>query len=508
MMYLTFDVGTTSVKTALYDKEGHLLRKVTKDYVLETPRPGWCEVDPEVYWNAVISGFRDICADPKISSHSIESICGCSQGETIILLDEDGRPVRPALVWLDNRAEAEVEELLQYFGADAIYKVCGIPEMGHIWSASKLLWLKKNEFEAMKRTRLILLVEDYISYKLTGKACAVPSLWATTLLLDINKGEYWEEMAYYLDVRDKLPPIVGENVVLGGLQSGIGADLGLDESCIVIKGSMDQNMSALGAGNISPGIVTETTGSALVLAVASDGLPELTLQAEIGNKTDGINCLPIQPHVIPGMYLFMPFSQTAGILYKWFRDTFGGEELRRAGNPDKAYIELNKLAEEVPPGAEGLILLPFFSGGVLPKTSPKAKGVFYGLTLKHGKGHFVRAILEAIGFMLKDIVGVLENSGISVKEIHSMGGGARSDLWLSIKADICGLPVIRMLDEETSTLGTAIVSAVKTGMYLSFDKAVKEMVRTGERFMPRSENRKIYKEAYGEYNMLFNKLYR
>lgn len=507
-MYLTFDVGTTSVKTALYDKGGKLISKVINDYNLSSPKPGWCEAHPDIYWIAVLSGFREICSDPSVNPKEIKAICGCSQGETIILLDGEGKPVRPAIVWLDNRATADAEELRARFGEDEIFNVTGMPEMGHLWSAPKLLWLKKNEPASLQKARFVMLVEDYIGYMLTGEAAAVPSHWATTIIMDIRKGCYWDDMAEYLGIADKLPPIVEEASVLGSVHDDLTDLLGLSPACRVVKGSMDQNMSALGAGNISPGIITETTGTALVIAVATDKLPGRELRGPEGSGKRKEDRLPVQPHAVPGMYLFMPFSQTAGILYKWFRDNFGGEELLRAGDPDKAFTELNRLAESIPAGADGLILLPFFSGGVLPKTAPDAKGVFYGLTLSHGKGHFVRAILESIGFMLKDILGAVSDFGIPVSEIHAMGGGARSDLWLSIKADICGIPVIRMLEEETSTLGAAIVCAVSTGTYATYEEAVKNMVRTGERFLPRPENAVVYQTAHNNYNSLFNKLYR
>jgi len=492
-MFLTFDVGTTSVKTVLYDINGNLLYKVTKDYSLDSPRVDWYEVDPQIYWESVCSGFREILNKSGVKASEIKTISGCSQGETVIFLDERDRPLRPAIVWYDNRARNEVIELKNLLNEQEFYRTTGLVEMDTTWTAPKILWMKNNEPKVFEKTAKIMLVEDYIIYKLTGRFVSSVSLLTSTALVDIQKGEYWSKMVDYLGAYNKLPEIIKERSVVGNLKPEVRNELGMDKKLLVVKGSMDQTTGAVGAGNIKPGIITETTGSAMAIAITTDRfLPQKGLK------------LPYQYHVLEGKYLILPYASTAGITYKWFRDSFAREEVKMVSEPEKAYDELNKIASLVPPGAEGLVFLPFLSGASFPENDSYARGVFYGLTLKHGKAHFARAIMESIGYMLKKILICVEKSGISIEEIHSMGGGARSPLWLQIKADICGYPIVKMKVEEAATLGAAIIAAVKAGDYNIIQEAAENMVKKDEKYFPRIENKNIYLKAYTIYNDLYN----
>lgn len=494
-MYLTFDVGTTSVKTALFDSRGNLIQRVIRDYRLNSPRVGWYEVDPEMYWNSVMEGFREIASKNPVLIKEVKTISGCSQGETIIFLDKKGRPVRPAIVWYDNRAREEVEFFRGSITEQELYKMTGLSEFDPMWSANKILWVKKHEPEKFKVIDRIMLVEDFIVYKLTGVASSSASLLATSMLVDIHKREYWNKVIDSLEVRDKLPEIIDEGSIVGRVRGEIADDLGMSRNAVVVKGSMDQNTSAIGAGNIKTGIITEATGSALAIAMT----------VEKGRMIKGVR-LPYQPHAIPGKFLYIPFAQTAGIAYKWFRDSFAGEELKRIGDPQLVYDEMNRLASSVEPGCDGLVFLPYLAGASFPESDSFAKGVFYGITLKHSRAHFIRAILESIAFMLKKILTLVEVSGMRIDEVHSMGGGARSDLWLQIKADVCEYPFVRMVEEEAATLGAAILAAVSVGDYSSFDKAVSVMVKRGKRFLPERAHRDVYTRNYNLYCELYDSL--
>jgi xylulokinase len=206
--------------------------------------------------------------------------------------------------------------------------------------------------------------------------------------------------------------------------------------------------------------------------------------------------LPYQCHAVRDKYVVLPYAQTSGIAYKWFRDAF------TATTGVNDFEELNRLSASVPPGSEGIVFLPFLAGAHFPVNDSFAKGVFYGITLKHGKAHFSRAIMEAIGFMLKNILRSVKDYGIRPEEIHSMGGGARSDLWLQIKADICDCPIVRMEEEETATLGAAILAAVQVGDYKSLEEAVGAMVKRGRRFEPEPLHRPVYEKNFELYNEL------
>jgi xylulokinase len=483
------------VKTALFDREGRLLHKVIKDYRLDSPHLDWYELDPEIYWRSVRDGFREALGASGAKASDVKAVCGSSQGETIILLDRNGMPLRPAIVWYDNRSRREVDELKAIVDGDELYRRTGILEMEPTWSAPKLLWVKKHEPELFKRIWRILLVEDYIVYRLTGRAVTSTSLISTSALVDIHEKMYWGPTVDHIGVRDMLPEIVDEMAVVSTVSRGVAEELGIGNDVLVVKGSMDHDLGAVGVGNIRPGIVTETTGSALAIGLTA-------VKEDLPRKSK----LPHQPHVIPGSYLVLPYALTAGIVYKWFRDEFAREEMRALKDTDAVYNALNELAAAVPAGAEGLVTLPFLAGASFPENDTYAKGVFFGLTLKHGRGHMVRSIMESIAFMLKKILLALLASGARVDEIRSMGGGARSDLWLQIKADACGYPLVRMETEETSLLGAAIAGAVKVGDFASIEEAVNAIVKPAKRFNPDRTKAEVYEKAFALYVELYESL--
>jgi sugar (pentulose or hexulose) kinase len=494
-MYLTFDVGTTSVKTVLYDRAGKLLGKAIREYRLDSPQVDWYELDPEIYWNSVIDGFREVLGSRGVNPSEIRSISGCSQGETFILLDEKDRSLRPAIVWYDNRAREEVEELKQAIDAAEFYHTTGLTEMETTWSAFKILWVKKNEPEIFSGIKKLLLVEDFIIYRLTGRYITTTSMNCSTALVDIQKRVYWNRMVDYIGIGHALPPIIDEGVVVERIKPEVAEKLGVGPDVVVVKGAMDQITSAVGAGNIRSGIVTETTGSALAVVVTVD---ELLFDRQVK--------LPYQPHIIPNKFTLLPYAQTSGIVYKWFKDNILADPERRGDNGGPRFEELNRLAASVPAGSEGIVFLPFLAGAHFPENDTYAKGVFYGITLKHDRAHFCRAIMESIGYLLRRILDPVRDFGIGVEEIHSMGGAARSDLWLQIKSDICNCPIVRMEEEETSTLGAAILASVQVGDYGSIEEAIGTMVKKGGRFEPNGANRAIYDRGYELYHAIYENL--
>jgi xylulokinase len=491
-MYLSFDVGTTSVKTALFDRQGRLLAKAIGNYALDTPRADFYEVEPRVYWDAVLAGFREVLSRSGADPKAVRAICGCSQGETIVLLDEQDRSVRPAIVWIDSRAREEAEELRARIPTDVFYRTTGCVSIEPAWSVLKIAWLQKHEPESFRRADKFLLVEDYIVYLLTGRFLSTPNLLQSTGLYDILSRRYWPTTVDELGIARKLPPVVEVGTVVGRLKSSLADELGLSRELLVVKGAMDQAMSAVGAGNVHPEIVTETTGTALAIGVTAESVEQIHRHA-----------LSYQPHVLPGKYLILPYAQTSGVLYKWFRDVFGQEEIRSSGGLEAAYEGLNQLVARAPPGCDGLVLLPFFAGAYVPENDMYAKGAWYGLTLQHTKGHFARSIQESVGFMLRKILELVLAADIRIDEVRSMGGAARSELWLQIKADICGIPMVAMQEEETSTLGCAVVGAVAVGDYANVEEAVGSMVRVGRRFAPNHATKGLYDRQFALYNALY-----
>jgi xylulokinase len=293
-----------------------------------------------------------------------------------------------------------------------------------------------------------------------------------------------------------LPEIVRPGSVVGTLSPAASRALGLPSTVRVVSGGMDQCTGAVGVGNIDGGVVSESTGGALTLQASVDrhGL-DLTGQT------------PVYVHSAPNRYLYCPVCPTGGMALTWFRDQFGGEEVALAARDGRsAYDLLTELAAQAPPGAEGLTMLPHLMGAFSPEYDPEARGVFYGFTLRHGKPHFVRAVLEAVAFMLRRNLELLAGVGAGASEIRSHGGGARSALWNQIKADVCGLPVVTLQGEDAAVRGDAMLAGVATDTFRDLAEAGAAMIETLGRYEPTVALRPVYDEAYARYLRLFDAL--
>jgi xylulokinase len=299
-----------------------------------------------------------------------------------------------------------------------------------------------------------LWLEDYLLYRLTGQYATSTAQQTSSILLDIQTQDWWPEMMDYMGVTPgKLGRLMKPGEPVGTLQKQAAEELGLTDRTVAVTGSMDQAIAALGAGNIAPGMVVESTGGALGIVA--------TLDAPLFDPHGQIPCYL---HAVPDTYCLLPWGQTAGMALKWFRDAFFGleAELARQAGRDP-YDDMTAEAARVPAGCDGLLALPHLEGAFCPEFNPNARAVFFGATLRHGRAHFIRAILESVAFMLKRNLDLVEGLGIGVKAITSLGGGARSPLWLQIKADVLQKPVQTIQVEEAACLGAAILGAVAAG---------------------------------------------
>lgn len=420
-----------------------------------------------------------------------------SQGETLVAVDEVGEPLYPAIVWLDNRSGVEADEIRAHFGTEAVFRVTGQPEITPTWPATKILWLRRHVPEVFERTHKFLLLEDYLLFRLTGRLAADPCLHSSSLLFDIRRKTWWGAMLDFVGLTpERLPEVQESGRAVGELTPEAARQTGLSRATVAATGGLDQALAALGAGNTRPGLVTESTGGALAIVA--------TLQEPIFDPYGGIPC---HYHALSDTYYLLPWGQTAGMTLRWFRDVFGGEELeaaRRSG--EDAYDLLTGAAARVPPAAEGLVALPHLSGAACPEFNPAARGVWFGVGLHHTKAHFVRAILEAVAYMLRRNVEILKELGVVVHEIRALGGGARSPLWNQIKADVLGVPVVTLSSEEVACLGAAILAGTAVGLYPSPEEAAGQLVSVRERWEPRLAHRSIYDHGYQVYLELYERL--
>ena len=492
--FLTLDAGTTSMKVACIAETGRIAATYTQEYTLATPTTMMAELDADTYWDAARSGIRDVLERADLASEDIIAVAISSQGETLINVDRRGRPLRRAIVWMDNRSVEEAREVEAHFGLDTVHRTTGQPQVVPTWPATKIAWLKRHEPDVFRSTAKFCMVEDFLLFQLTGQWVGEMSVHSSTLWLDINSGRLWPEMLAFLGVdQGQFPDIKGAGEVVGHILPAVARELGLSDRTLVATGALDQPAGALGAGNVRPGMCTETTGAVLAAVI--------TLDTPVLDPARG---LPCHVHGIPGKkYYLMPWGQTAGLVLKWFRDAFCNELVDR---DETSYEALAEEASCTPPGCDGLVCLPHLSGAASPEFDPHAKGVFYGVSLKHTRGHFVRAIMESVAFMLEKNLKLLPALGIRVDEIRSLGGGAKSALWNQIKADVTGTPVLTIGSAEAACVGAAMLAAVAVGVYADVEQAAASMVTLKDRYEPSAQTREAYGQAYETYVRLYEAL--
>jgi xylulokinase len=383
-----------------------------------------------------------------------------AHAETLIPVDARLEPVRPAIVWVDTRSEREADELGDRFGREELARRSGQPEMIPMWPATKLLWLQRHEPELARAVRWWLQPLDYLTARLTGTVAADYSVYSSSLLLDIRARDWWRPMldALGLDA-GALPELVPAGTALGSLASD---ELGLPRDVTVVMGGFDQACTAVGAGNVREGIVSESTGMSLAVVSTVRDVPPPTSK------------VPCHLHVVPDRYFLCAHSPSGGSAYAWVRSTFA---------PGLTFEQLDAAAAAC--DADGLVLLPAFSGTATPTFAPEARGVLFGLTLDHDHARIARAALEGVAFTLAALIDESRRLGVEPVELRSVGGGARSALWGQIKADVTGLPVrVPAAANHAGAVGAATVAGAGSGVFASIAEGADALVRPARSFEP------------------------
>ncbi len=476
---LALDIGTTAVKAALFDIRGKLLGLGADEYSLDTPRPDIVELEVERYWTSTQKALQKALQQGGLAPEQIQGLSVTGQAETLILLDEQGVPLRKAIVWLDNRAVDQAKAIEKHFGLAKLFRMSGQNEMLPCWPAAKLLWLRQHEPELFARVGSIMMVEDYIVYRLSGERATCRALLPSTLYYDLESGDYSTKMLDFLGIsRSQLPALKDSGELAACCHGRAG---GLLPGTKIAAVPLDQICGNLGCGAAQTGLLSETTGCALALCAPFDHLVydrKRRVSTYLGAK--------------PNSFVLMPWAPNAGMLLKYFRDEFGG---------GLSYKELDAEAARVPPGSDGLLLLPHCSGSVSPIANSRATGVAYGVTLQHKRAHWARSILESVAFLLRDNLELLQECGASFNEVRSLGGASSSPLWLQIKADVLQLPISLPECSEATALGAAMLAAVAAGEYADVDQAVCQMVRSAGTLQPGSDS-----EAYQRHFQRYRKL--
>ena len=448
------DIGTTSLKAAVFDTDGNMIKSVTKDYTLIVSGDT-VEFPADEYVRLFKEAYDEVSEGLPIEAFAIDTQC-----ETLIVTDENGTPLHNAIVWLDNRAAKQAEEIKEHFGNRKVYEVTGQPEITATWPAAKLLWIKENQPEIFSKIKKVFLLEDYLLYKLTGNFVTEKTLQSSTIYFDIKKDCWWKEMLSFIGVKEEWLPRLCNSAEQVGEYKGAAA----------VTSAIDQIAGAIGAGVTDKSVVSEMTGTTMVVFAPSETMPAY----------DPESIVPCHKN-FDGKYCLLSWTPTAGIALKWFKNNFC---------ENFSFKELDELAKDIPAGSAGLTFLPYLCGSTMPKYDPDAKGAFLGLTMEHTRGHAVRSILESVAAMLK---ANLDYLGVSCDEVRSMGGGASSPLWCQIKADMTGKKIAILENNETACLGSALLAGVGIGFYEDIKTVCKELVKIKKVYAPSGTD---YTECY------------
>ena len=494
-LIVSLDFGTSNIKGAVFDYLGNEIAFESVEYSLYTPRPSYVENDLGKYWKDVCSILATLSKKLGNKKEEVTAISTSSQAETLVCVDKNMNTLSNAIVWIDTRTVKEAAEIADNFDLLQMYKKTGYPEVDTSWPATRILWIKRNEPEIFKKTYKFMLLQDYMIYKLSGEICGEATLYNSSYYYDIMKFEYIDSMLDFIGISNKqLPEIVRPGTIVGNITQEIADITNFSRNTKVVTGAMDQVCGAIGAGNVKKGIATESTGSAFAMVI--------TTTEPVINYDYKLPCIL---HAVKDTYALMPYSSTGGMVLKWFKDKFCELENRQANKKNISVFKiLDSLAAEVPAGSEGLLMLPFLTGAFFPEYNPLARAIYFGIGINHSKGHFIRAILEALGYMMRNDIEIIQKLGIPVEKIISIGGGASSALWSSIKADICKINVEIPSYTETALLGAAIIAASSMKIYSSIEDAAKNLLKIKEVFIPNKSNLSIYDECFSKYKKLYD----
>ncbi|MBI5877360.1 MAG: xylulokinase [Chloroflexi bacterium] len=489
-MLLGIDVGTTGAKALLIDAHGVVVASATESYAFDTPEPLWAEQSPAGWWRATIAAIRRVLDGRDTSAVAGVGLTGQMHG--LVLLDARGDALRPCIMWNDQRSGPQCEAITRQIGAQRLLDLIANPVLPG-FTAPKIVWVREHEPDVYARIAHVLLPKDYVRYRLTGALATDVADASGTALFDVRRRDWSAEMLAALDIpRGWLPDAFESPAVCARISAAAAAESGLMAGTPVVGGAGDQAAQAIGSGIVRAGVVSVTLGTSGVVFAATEQFavaPEGRLHAFC--------------HAVPGRWHLMGVMLSAAGSFRWFRDTLGaGERAQAAATGADAYDLLTALAAQAPAGSEGLFFLPYLSGERTPYADPDARGAYIGLTLRHGKAHLIRALLEGVTFGLRDALELLLASGLPVREVRASGGGARSTLWRQLLADVFDAPITTVNTTEGAAYGAALLAGVGAGVYADVDAACAATVRTTATVEP-GPAVPVYAAAYPVYRSLY-----
>jgi len=489
---LGIDVGTTGSKALLTDADGVVKASATTEYPMFTPQPLWAEQSPNDWWKASVTSIQRVLSEGGVKPSQVAGVGLTGQMHGLVLLDAQGEVLRPCIMWNDQRTAAQCAAITRKVGAENVLRLTGNPVLPG-FTAPKIVWVREHEPEVYEKVAKVLLPKDYVRYRLTGGFFSEVSDASGTSMFDVGQRRWSDEMLKALAVpRQWLPEVTESPVASAHVTARAARETGLLEGTPVVGGGGDQAAQAVGTGITVEGIVSATLGTSGVVFAASD-----TYRVEPQGRLHAF-C-----HAVPGMWHLMGVMLSAGGSFRWYRDTLGDVERARAGESGQdAYDLLTEAAAEVDPGCEGLLFLPYLTGERTPYPDPNARGVFFGLTLRHRKAHMTRAVLEGVTYGLRDSLELMRALGLSIEQVRASGGGARSPLWRQILADVFDTEIVTVNVTEGAAYGAALLAAVGVGVYGGVAEACDAVIRVTSRTEP-GPAASEYADYYPRYRALY-----
>ncbi len=481
--FLGIDTSTTATKALLIDERGEVVGVAATTYSYETPRPLWSEQNPSLWWDATIRSIEQLLKETGTAPGEIAALGLTGQMHGLVLLDEHGEVLRPAILWNDQRTGAQCDQIRDRLGKERLIQITGNDALTG-FTAPKILWVAANEPDIYAKARQILLPKDYLRYKLTGEYAMDRAGGAGTLLFDLKNRTWSEEVLAALDIpAEWLPPTFEGPQVTGAISAEAASATGLAEGTPVVGGGGDQAAQAVGVGAVRPGVIALTLGtSGVVFATTESPLvePEGRLHAFC--------------HAVPERWHFMGVMLSAAGSLQWYRDTLA---------PEVDFDDLVSEAADISPGSEGLLFLPYLTGERTPHPDPLARGAWVGLTVRHSRAHLTRAVLEGVAFGVKDSFTLIQNAGLgAIEQVRISGGGAKSPLWCQIIADVLGVELVTVNTAEGAAYGAALLASVGANAFESVPAACDAAIQITGRTSPTTDTEQ-YQQIYPRYRALY-----
>lgn len=482
MNLLGLDIGTGGTRAVVIDELGRVVASAAADHpAFSSPEIGWAEQDPTDWWVASRSAIASVLT--LVPATEIGAVGLSGQMHGAVVLDEHDRPIRPAIMWCDQRTADQCREITETIGAARIIELVANPAVTG-FTLPKLLWLREHEPELWSKVRSVLLPKDYIRLMLSGEKAGDVTDSSGTLLFDVANRRWSREMLSSLGIDPGILPRVFESTEVTGTVSASGAEAtGLAVGTPIVGGAGDNAAGAVGLGIVRPGMLSVTIGTSGVVFVVTDA-PQKDPRGRIHTLC----------HAIPGRWHNTGVTQAAGLSLKWYRDNFGH---------GRSFDDLVAAAEAAPSGSDGLIWLPYLMGERTPHLDPNARAALVGLTASHTEGHVVRSLLEGVAFSLRDSIEIFTELGANIGNIRLGGGGAKSPLWRRIQADVYGRTVETIAADEGAAFGAAILAGVGAGVWSTVDEACDAAISVADRIEPDPGDRVDLERNYEAYRTLY-----